>query len=64
MRMRAAGIEDATAKQKIKQPHLFDGLPDLGRFRAAAPFNPLRQRPCRRAARLAFPPRDKAHSRR
>jgi hypothetical protein len=50
----AQGIEAALAMLFDKEPHLFDGLPGLGRFRAAAPFNPLRQRPSRRAARLAL----------
>src|SRR5208282_2882150 len=41
-----------------------DGLPDFGGFRSAAPFDPLRQRPRRRFARLARPPTRDAQLRR
>jgi hypothetical protein len=57
-------IEPAFAMLLNKEPDLLDGLPDLGRFRAAAPVDPLPKRSCRRTPRLAFLPRRDAQRRR
>jgi hypothetical protein len=57
-------LKSAFAILLDKEPHLFDGLPDLGRFRAASSFNPLRQSPGRRCPRLALLPRCDAQRRR
>jgi hypothetical protein len=36
-------LKSALAMLFDEEPHLFDGLQDLGRFRAAAPVDPLRE---------------------
>src|ERR1700730_8267808 len=57
-------LEPALAMLLNKEPDLFDGSPDFGRFRAAAPSDQLRESPSRRFARLARLPRDKPQRRR
>jgi hypothetical protein len=59
----AGGTRQVIIRRESNKPSeescaLFDGLPDLGRFRAASPVDPLRESPSRRIARLARPPRD------
>src|SRR5205823_4836091 len=39
-----------------EKAHLFDGLPDFGRFGPATPVDPSGERPRRRIAHLAFSP--------
>ena len=52
-------LKPAFAMLFDKEPHLLNRLSNLGRFRAAAPIDPLCKSPCRCFARLACLPRDK-----